>query len=189
MHIVIAGGGEIGGQIAKALTQKHDIAVIDKDPELRERLEQYDVQFLEGSAADPDTLREAKVDLADVFIAATNWDEVNLLTCLLAKGLGAKEVICFVGKSSYMDILTDPRTVEILGTRIDRVLWPQRSLAKEIVEVILVPGAVDVETLVGGGCDSSSTASRKKAPMPTATSRSSTGRRRPSWPGCCAKDG
>ncbi|ADH62682.1 TrkA-N domain protein [Allomeiothermus silvanus DSM 9946] len=150
MHIVIAGGGEIGGQIAKALTQKHDIVVIDKDPELRERLEQHDVQFLEGSATDPDTLREAKMDLADVFIAATNWDEVNLLACLLAKGLGAKEVICFVGKSSYMDILTDPRTVEILGTRIDRVLWPQRSLAKEIVEVIMVPGAVDVETLAGG---------------------------------------
>ncbi|MFX7461668.1 hypothetical protein ABTJ17_19935, partial [Acinetobacter baumannii] len=49
-----------------------------------------------------------------------------------------------------MDVLTDPRTAEILGTRIDKVLWPQRAMAWEIVEVILVPGAVDTEVLAEG---------------------------------------
>jgi trk system potassium uptake protein TrkA len=150
MHIVIAGAGEIGGQIAKALHTVHDIVVIDREADIREKLAQLDVQVLVGSATDVETLREAKVDMADVFVAATNWDEVNLLACMLAKGLGAKETLCFVGKASYMDILNDPRAIEILGTRIDKVLWPQRSLAKEIVEVIQVPGAVDAEAVAGG---------------------------------------
>jgi len=150
MYIVIAGGGEIGSQIAKALHTQHDLVVVDTNPEAKERLGGLDVQVVIGSVTDPETLREAKVDLCDTFLATTNWDEVNLIACMLAKGLGAKETLCFVGKQSYVDILTDPRTVEILGTRIDQVFWPQRSLAKEIVEVIRIPGAVDTEVLAGG---------------------------------------
>jgi trk system potassium uptake protein len=150
MYIVIAGGGEIGGQLAKNLHTQHDLVVVDVDPEAKERLGGVDVQVVIGSITDPDILSEAKVDICDVFIATTNWDEVNLIACMLAKGMGAKDVLCFVGKQSYMDILTDPRTVEILGTRIDQVFWPQRSLAEEIVEVIRVPGAVDTESLAGG---------------------------------------
>ncbi len=150
MYIVIAGGGEIGSQIAKALHTQHDLVVVDTNPEAKERLGGLDVQVVIGSVTDPETLREAKVDLCDTFLATTNWDEVNLIACMLAKGLGARETLCFVGKQSYVDILTDPRTVEILGTRIDQVFWPQRSLAKEIVEVIRIPGAVDTEVLAGG---------------------------------------
>ncbi|MDX2003760.1 MAG: NAD-binding protein, partial [Meiothermus sp.] len=129
MYIVIAGGGEIGSQLAKNLHNQHDLVVVDVDPDAKERLGGVDVQVVIGSITDPDILREAKVDICDTFIATTNWDEVNLIACMLAKGMGAKEVLCFVGKQSYMDILTDPRTVEILGTRIDQVFWPQRSLA------------------------------------------------------------
>jgi trk system potassium uptake protein len=150
MHIVIGGGGEIGSQLAKALHSQHDLVVIDTDPEAKDRFGSLDVQVLVGSVTDPEVLREAKLDLADTFIATTNWDEVNLIGCMLAKGLGAKEVLCFVGKQSYVDILTDPRTVELLGARIDQVFWPQRSLAKEIAEVIRVPGAIDTEVLAGG---------------------------------------
>ncbi len=150
MYIVIAGGGEIGSQITKALHTQHDLVVVDTNPEAKERLGGLDVQVVIGSVTDPEILREAKVDLCNTFIATTNWDEVNLIACMLAKGLGARETLCFVGKQSYVDILTDPRTVEILGTRIDQVFWPQRSLAKEIVEVIRIPGAVDTEVLAGG---------------------------------------
>ncbi len=139
MHIVIAGGGEVGGELARTLEKAYEVVVIDRNPEVRERLAHLDVKVVVGGATDPDTLREAGVDLAEVFIAATDSDEVNLLASLLAKGLGAKRVLCFVGKGGYVDVLADPRTAEILGTRIDRVLWPQRALAREIVEVILLP--------------------------------------------------
>jgi trk system potassium uptake protein TrkA len=150
VHIVIAGAGEIGGQIARTLQGQHEIVLIDRHPEARDRWAQLDVQFVVGHGTDPEVLREARVDRADVFIAATNWDEVNLIACMLAKGLGAKEALCFVGKQSYVDVLTDPRTIEILGTRIDRVLWPQKALAQEIVQIIQVPGAIDTELLLGG---------------------------------------
>ncbi|GGM91563.1 Trk system potassium transport protein TrkA [Thermus composti] len=150
MYIVIAGAGEVGGALAKALERPHEVVVIDRNPEAKERLSTLDVKVVVGGATDPDTLREAGVDRADLFIASTDSDEINLLASLLAKGLGAKEALCFVGKGGYVEVLTDPRTAEILGTRIDKVLWPQRAMAQEIVEVILVPGAVDVEVLAEG---------------------------------------
>ncbi|WP_117236761.1 Trk system potassium transporter TrkA [Thermus sediminis] len=150
MYIVIAGGGEVGGELARTLERAHEVVVIDRNPQARERLASLDVKVVVGGATDPDALREAGVDRADLFIASTNSDEVNLLASLLAKGLGARQVLCFVGKGGYVDVLADPRTAEILGTRIDKVLWPQRAMAREIVEVILVPEAVDVEILAEG---------------------------------------
>ncbi|MGC8968181.1 MAG: Trk system potassium transporter TrkA [Thermus sp.] len=150
MYIVIAGGGEVGGELARTLEKTHEVVVIDRNPQAKERFAPLDVKVVVGGATDPDTLREAGVDRADLFIASTDSDEVNLLASLLAKGLGAAQVLCFVGKGGYVEVLTDPRTAEILGTRIDRVLWPQRAMAREIVEVILVPGAVDTEFLAEG---------------------------------------
>jgi trk system potassium uptake protein len=150
MYIVVAGGGEVGGELARTLEKAHEVVVIDRNPQARERLGSLDVKVVVGGATDPDTLREAGVDRADLFIACTDSDEVNLLASLLAKGLGSRQVLCFVGKGGYVDVLADPRTAEILGTRIDKVLWPQRAMAREIVEVILVPGAVDVELLAEG---------------------------------------
>lgn len=150
MYIVIAGGGEVGGELARTLEKAHEVVVIDRNPQARDRLAHLDVKVVVGGATDPDTLREAGVERADLFIASTDSDEVNLLASLLAKGLGARAALCFVGKGGYVDVLADPRTAEILGTRIDKVLWPQRALAREIVEVILVPEAVDVELLAEG---------------------------------------
>uniref|UniRef100_A0A831UHF2 Trk system potassium uptake protein TrkA n=1 Tax=Thermus islandicus TaxID=540988 RepID=A0A831UHF2_9DEIN len=150
MYIVIAGGGEVGGELARTLEKAHEVVVIDRNPQARERLAPLDVKVVIGGATEPDTLREAGVDRADLFIASTDSDEVNLLASLLAKGLGARQVLCFVGKGGYVDVLADPRTAEILGTRIDKVLWPQRAMAREIVEVILVPEAVDMELLAEG---------------------------------------
>lgn len=150
MYIVIAGGGEVGGELARTLEKAHEVVVIDRNPQARERLAPLDVKVVVGGATEPDTLREAGVDRADLFIASTDSDEVNLLASLLAKGLGARQVLCFVGKGGYVDVLADPRTAETLGTRIDKVLWPQRVMAREIVEVILVPEAVDMELLAEG---------------------------------------
>jgi len=95
-------------------------------------------------------LREAGVERADAFIATTNSDEINLIASMLAKGLGARQSLTFLGKAYYVEVLTDPRTMEILGTRIDRVFWPQRALAKEVLEVVLLPKALDTELIAGG---------------------------------------
>ncbi len=150
MYIVIAGGGGVGGELARALSKAHEVTVLDHNPRAKDRLESLDVRVVVGGATDPDALREAGAERADLFIAVTDSDEVNLLASLLAKGLGAKMAFCFVGKGGYVEVLTDPRTADILGTRIDRVIWVQRALAQEIVELILVPEAVDTERLAGG---------------------------------------
>ena len=150
MYLVIAGGGEVGSDLAKSLHTEHDVVIIDHSPSAAERLANYDVRVVVGNATDPEILREAGVEMADAFIAATSIDEVNLISSLLAKGLGAREALCFVGRADYAEVLTDPRTMDILGTRIDRVLWPQRSLAQEILEIILIPKALDTEELAGG---------------------------------------
>ncbi len=150
MYLVIAGGGDVGTGLARALHTEHDVVVVDRSPSAAERLANYDVRVVVGNATDPEVLREAGVDRADAFVAATSIDEVNLISALLAKGLGAREALCFVGRADYAEVLTDPRTMDILGTRIDRVLWPQRSLAQEILEIILIPKALDTEELAGG---------------------------------------
>ncbi|MDR5682590.1 MAG: Trk system potassium transporter TrkA [Armatimonadota bacterium] len=150
MYVVLAGAGLVGSQIAKALESQHDVVVIDLRPEVRDRLATLDVRVLVGQATDPEVLTEAKVDRADAFIACTDRDEVNLIVSMLAKGLGARQVLCFVGRASYAEILTDPRAAEVLGHRIDKVIWAQRSVAEEIIEIVQVPGALDMETLAGG---------------------------------------
>ncbi|WP_457637582.1 Trk system potassium transporter TrkA [Oceanithermus sp.] len=150
MHVVIAGGGDIGALIAQSLQHEHDVVVLDPDPAVAERMETLDVRVLTGNATDPELLREAGVDRADAFIATTNSDEINLIASMLAKGLGARQSLTFLGKAYYVEVLTDPRTMEILGARIDRVFWPQRALAKEVLEVVLLPKALDTELIAGG---------------------------------------
>ena len=150
MYVVIAGGGDIGALIAQSLHHEHDVVVLDPDPNVVERMADLDVRVLSGNATDPEVLREAGVDHADAFIATTNSDEVNLIASMLAKGLGAEQSLTFLGKAYYVEVLTDPRTMEILGTRIDRVFWPQRALAREVLEVVLLPKALDTEMLAGG---------------------------------------
>ncbi|WP_293174458.1 Trk system potassium transporter TrkA [Oceanithermus sp.] len=150
MYIVIAGGGDIGALIAQSLHNDHDVVIIDRNAAVVDRMSALDVRVIVGNATDPEILREAGVDQADAFIATTNSDEVNLIASMLAKGLGAAQSLTFLGKAYYVEVLTDPRTMEILGTRIDRVFWPQRALAKEVLEVVLIPKALDTEVIAGG---------------------------------------
>ncbi len=150
MYVVIAGGGDVGQELARALHAEHEVVVIDRNEDVRDALSALDVRVVVGNATDLEVLREAGVERADAFIGATSVDEVNLISSLFAKGLGAKEALAFVGRADYAEVLTDPRTMEILGARIDKVLWPQRSLAQEILEIILIPKALETVELAGG---------------------------------------
>ena len=143
MNVVIAGGGEIGLQIADALHRSHSVTIIDSDEEREQSFGQLDVQFLRGNGADPEDLRLAGADKAEAFIAATANDDVNILACLAAKGLGAQETMAFVTRQRYLDAFAAQGAMEGLGLSIDRVLWPQKTLAKQIVDIVRVPRALD----------------------------------------------
>jgi trk system potassium uptake protein len=149
MNLLLVGGGEIGVQIAGALHRSHNVTVIDADEARAEAFEHLDVQFVRGNGADPDDLRSANVDRAEAFIACTLNDDINVLACLAAKGLGAKETMAFVTRQRYVDAFRQRGAMESIGLTIDRVLWPQRTLAHQIVEIVRVPRALDTASFAG----------------------------------------
>lgn len=150
MNVVIVGGGEIGSQIAEALQHSHDVSVIDIDEGRRHTFDSMDVRFVLGNGADPKDLREAGTHKADAFIACTANDDINVLACLAAKGLGAKETMAFVTRQRYVDAFADHGPMESVGLIIDRVLWPQKILADQIVDIVRTPRALDSAHFAGG---------------------------------------
>jgi trk system potassium uptake protein len=149
MRIVIIGGGEVGLALSRELSRSHEIFVVDHDPAVADRFARMDVQFLTGSGTSPDVLRQAGIDQADLLIACTGLDEVNVLACLMGKRLGQPATICLVARE---DLLQALGASGLLGEhfRIDRVLWPEAQLADEIDRVIAAPGSIDAEAFAEG---------------------------------------
>jgi trk system potassium uptake protein len=150
MNLVIVGGGEIGAQIAAALHRSHNVTIMDVDEARSDSFDQLDVRFLRGNGADPDDLRAAAVDKAAAFIACTLNDDINVLSCLAAKGMGAKETMAFVTRERYVAAFRQRGAMESIGLSIDRILWPQRTLAHQIAEIVRVPRALDTATFANG---------------------------------------
>jgi len=149
MNLVLVGGGEIGAQIAGALHRSHNVTILDLEEGRGEAFEHLDVRFMRGNGADPDDLRSAGADKADAFIACTLNDDINVLACLAGKGIGAKETMAFVTRQRYVDAFRQRGAMESIGLTIDRVLWPQRTLARQIVEIVRVPRALDTASFAG----------------------------------------
>ena len=106
-RIVLAGGGNIGTRLAKALEMRYQVKVIDHNAErtraLSEKLERTIV--LLGDAADEELLIDENIENADVFCAVTNDDEANILSAMLAKRLGARKVMALINRSAYVDLV------------------------------------------------------------------------------------
>lgn len=149
MRIIIAGGGEIGYQLASRLTRDHDVVVVEQEAEALGRFERLDLQITDGNPTHPDTLRRLGLSAGDTFIACSESDEANIIACLGAKRLGGPRTFCFVTKEEYYRSLCgDEGTGSLID--IDQVIWPQQMLAEEIARVVLVPRAIDVEFFAGG---------------------------------------
>ncbi len=148
MHLIIAGGGEVGFALAQALAADHDVFVIDHDPSTADRFEPLDVQFLSGSATSAETLQRAGVERAEFLVACTGLDEVNIVTCALANQLGKPRTVCFVSREDFLQL---PGNDEGLGRfGIGRLLWPEAQLAADIERIVISPGAIDAEEFAGG---------------------------------------
>jgi trk system potassium uptake protein len=147
MLIVIVGGGEVGYGLAESLAARHDVVVIDQSRDVCDRFEKLDVQFLLGGGTSRDVLTRARVAHADVFIACTGLDEVNIVACGLANQLGSPETICFVSRE---DVLRggDQEGLALFG--INRVVWPEALLAEDIARVVATPGSIDAEEFADG---------------------------------------
>jgi trk system potassium uptake protein TrkA len=146
MRIVIVGGGEIGFALAQALSEQHDVFVIDHAPHVADRFEPLDVQFVLGAGTSADVLTRAGIGRAEVLVACTGLDEVNIVACAVARQLGSPQTTCFVSRA---DFLTDDEH-GLTPFGIDRVIWPEAQLAADIERIIRTPGALDAESFADG---------------------------------------
>jgi trk system potassium uptake protein TrkA len=122
-RVVIAGGGNIGFRLAKALEEHNQVKLIERDSRRARRVAELltSTIVLNGDAADEELLVEENIDSADVFASLTNSEEANILSAMLAKRLGAHKVMALINKPSYaelmesgpIDIAISPQTVTI----------------------------------------------------------------------------
>jgi trk/ktr system potassium uptake protein len=148
MRTVIIGAGEVGFNSARMLSEEgHDVVLVEKEEALVERAaEQLDALVIHGNGASPKLLAEAGIKRADLLVAASSSDEVNIIACLAAKAQGVSRTVARIHNPDYYD----PReqfTKDMLG--IDFVIHTERMAAEEIKEALLVPGAINVETFAG----------------------------------------
>ena len=148
MKIIIIGGGKVGFTLAKRLTQEnHDLVLVDNDPVVLEAAEStLDILGVEGDGASVRTLLDAGARNADLVIAVTGYDEVNLMCCLLAKRLGVKSTIVRIRNPEYF------KEAGLLKKEIglDLVINPEHAAAMEITRLLRVPSAFSVETFARG---------------------------------------
>ena len=103
MRIVIAGAGEVGTHLAKMLSnEEQDIIVIDKDEKKLHNLDNYNLMTMQGSALSLDALKSIQVGAADIFIAVTPHETINVIACSMAKSLGCKKAVARIDNYDFM---------------------------------------------------------------------------------------
>jgi trk system potassium uptake protein TrkA len=144
MKVVVIGAGQVGQSIAQALQHDHDVVVIEREASRIEALRQHDVLAIEGNGASLKVLEEAGVDRADLVIACTDVDEVNIVACAGSKQLGAAFTIARVHDPEYVE--TWERG--LLG--VDFMVCSELLTSEVMAHLIGVPAARDIHTFAEG---------------------------------------
>lgn len=147
MKIVIAGAGVVGESLCSELSAEgNDVILIEKVEKILNRLvETYDITGLVGNGASYETLLEAGTDTADIFIAATESDELNIISSIIAKKLGTKFTIARVRNPEYSSNMQFVRE----GLGISLMINPEQETAKSIANKLMFPVALSVENFFG----------------------------------------
>lgn len=152
MKVIICGAGQVGWQIARHLSgEKNDVTVVDFNAVLVQRAtDTLDVQGIVGFASFPDVLERAGARDADMIIAATHSDEVNMVTCQVAHSIFAvPRKIARLRAQSYLDaIYSDLYRRDHLP--IDVVISPEREVAEAALQRLAAPATFDTESFMGG---------------------------------------
>ena len=148
MRIIVIGAGKVGYTLAEHLTQEeHDVTVIDKNDDVIERCSgALDVICLKGNGANAKVLLEAGVDKANIVIASTESDESNMLSCLIAKRLGAQYTIARIRDPEF----NESQTLLQNELGIDVAINPERATALEISRLLRYPFAGSIESFARG---------------------------------------
>lgn len=149
MRIVIAGAGKLGYSIAQLLAEdQFDVVVIENNPERRNVVQNsLDVLTIEGNSCSPNIFEDPDVAEADVMIACTDSDEVNMVTCLMAKTHGIPHTVARIRNVEYAVHAPGMLNNDM---KIDLILNPERITAAEIEHILMTPSALNVDDFAGG---------------------------------------
>lgn len=149
MRIVVAGAGKLGYSIAQLLAEdQFDVVVVELDHERKEVVQNsLDVLVIEGSSCSPATFNDPDVYGADVLIACTDSDEVNMVTCMMARKYAIKHTVARIRNTDYAVHASSMLNDEM---NIDLILNPERITASEIDHILMTPSALNVDEFAGG---------------------------------------
>ena len=164
MRIVIVGAGKLGYSIAELLSQEeYDIVVIDKEEkQLGNIKENLDVLTIAANGSSPITMDNPDVQGADMLIAVTGSDEVNMVCCILAKKHG---IVHTVARIRDMQFMSEAKEYLKANFDIDLMLNPEYITAMEINRILMVPAALNVEDFAEGRVRLFETKVRRKSPL------------------------
>lgn len=145
MKVIVSGCGKIGSTILQSLiAEGHDVVAIDNQPITVEEITNiYDAMTVCGNGADSDVLSEAGVESADLFIAVTDSDELNMLSCYIARRMGAKHTVARIRNPEYNDQSLTFMKQEL---QLSMAINPEQLAAQELFNILKLPSAVKIET-------------------------------------------
>ena len=146
-RIMIAGGGNIGASLADALEDDYNVKIIEYTPARAKQLaDQLDkTVVLQGDATDQDLLLEENIEQCDAFCAVTNDDEVNIMSSMMAKRLGVRQVIALISKPAYVDL--------VQGGEIDIAVSPQHATTSTLLSHVRRADVARVHSLRRGAAE------------------------------------
>ena len=164
MSILIIGGGEVGQFIAdKLIQEKKEVVIIEKDERVIDEIgDSLDAKFITGNGAAPQTLHDAGLKSAEMVIAVTDSDEVNLLATMLA-GMEAPQAIRIARiRSAEFDIEGDRLQQDL---HINMIINPEKETARVIFKILEIPGATDLLNFFDGRLKLVGTTVRRTSPV------------------------
>ena len=146
-RVMIAGGGNIGLRLARAIEKSHDVKIIEYSKRRAEVLAQELERslVLQGDATDEDLLYNEHVDETDMFLALTNDDENNIMSCLLAKRMGARRTVALINRKAYADLMQ--------GGQIDIAISPAQATIGTLLAYVRRGDVVAVHSLRRGAAE------------------------------------
>jgi trk system potassium uptake protein len=146
-RVMLAGGGNIGRRLAASLEKNYRVKLLERNPRLCQELseELTSTIVLQGDAADEELLREENIDRIDAFCAVTNDDQVNILSAMLAKRMGARKVMSLINRSAYVDL--------VQADIIDIAISPQQATIGTLLAHVRRGDVVVVHSLRRGAAE------------------------------------
>ena len=107
--VILAGGGRIGIRLAEKIEKNHNVKIIESNPERAKKLSEKLINtiVLEGNVSDKNLLHEENIETTDIFVAITNDDEANVMSCMLAKEMGVHKTVALINNPAYVELVQD----------------------------------------------------------------------------------